>query len=225
MMDIILGNVKCHIHSINCGGPVVFWGMADRGDDSVNSVISYLEESKFSCTLFAFETENWNRDFSPWEMKCDDMYFEGCGSAVLKWIADFAVPYVKERYSNTDAYIIAGYSLSGLFALWAFYEMQIFKGVACCSASLWFEGWDEYAALAKAPVRSVVYLSLGGKEANSPNSVMASIGDKYKLQENRCKNDRNISKTVFEMNPGGHFSNTSKRIAKGIIRILKELQG
>jgi len=127
-------------------------------------------------------------------------------------------------YKN-DTYIIAGYSLSGLFAIWSFYETQLFKGLICCSASLWFDGWESYAATSSAPGESIVYLSLGGKEADSPNMLMASIGSKYKNQEKLCKADKNITKTVFEMNSGGHFANPPKRISKGIIRILKELQG
>ena len=225
MTDIIIENKKCHIHNVDTGGPVIFWGITDRGDDSLTSVISYLEEAALPCTLFAFEVEDWNGDFSPWKMHTEDFDFAGNGIATLNWLKNTAFPYAAIAFPKTDKYIIAGYSLSGLFALWAFYETQLFNGTACCSASLWFDGWDAYAKDKAAPKDSIVYLSLGGKEHNSPNAIMATIGEKYKLQEKICKADANIAKTIFEQNPSGHFANPPKRIAKGIIRILKELQG
>jgi len=225
MTDITLENIKCHIEPIGCGGPVVFWGMANRGDDAVSAVISYLHEAGVNCVLFAFEVSDWNSDFSPWAMHTDDFDFAGCGNVMLSWLKAVALPCVQTLFPENDTYIIAGYSLSGLFAIWSFYEIKLFRGLVCCSASLWFEGWESYAAAACAPCDSIVYLSLGGKEADSPNSLMASIGSKYKTQEKFCKADKNITKTVFEMNSGGHFANPPKRISKGIIRILKELQG
>jgi predicted alpha/beta superfamily hydrolase len=43
-------------------------------------------------------------------------------------------------------YIIGGYSLAGLFALWASTRTDLFFGVAAASPSVWFPGFIDYMA-------------------------------------------------------------------------------
>ncbi len=78
---------------------------------------------------------------------------------------------------------LAGYSLAGLFALWAAYECDTFSGIACCSGSLWFKNWDIYMREHILKRKCSVYLSLGGKEEKTKNAVMATVGDRTREQE------------------------------------------
>lgn len=221
-MEILLENRKCHIFEFGVKpSPTVFLGISNR-ESELSDICGYLENSGISCTLFAFEASDWNRDFSPWEMNVDDTFFHGGGKATLRWLENAAIPYAKELFPSSHL-LISGYSLSGLFALWAFYETGLFEAAACCSGSLWFDRWIDYAKSKTAPAGSIVYLSLGGKEANSPNPVMASIAMQYKLQADILKLDKNIAKTVFELNSGGHFANPPKRIAKGIVWMAENI--
>ena len=73
-------------------------------------------------------------------------------------------------------YYIGGYSLAGLFALWAACQTDLFRGVAAASPSMWFPGFLEY--IKEHPIRSGrVYLSLGDREEKTRNPVMATVGD------------------------------------------------
>ena len=89
--------------------------------------------------LIALRVGDWNADLSPWPAPAvfGREGFAGGASAtlaeVLKYCAD------RDR-----TYIIGGYSLAGLFALWAAYRTDVFSGVAAASPSLWFPGFLEY---------------------------------------------------------------------------------
>ena len=114
-------------------------------------------------------------------------------------------------------YYIGGYSLAGLFALWAAYQTDTFTGVAAASPSMWFPGFTEYMA-DNAIKCDAVYLSLGDKEAKARNPVMATVADKMsEAQEILKSKDVNIT---FEWNSGNHFKESDLRTAKAFAWVL-----
>lgn len=117
--------------------------------------------------------------------------------------------YCKDR---SRRYVIGGYSLAGLFSLWAAYQTDIFSGVAAASPSIWFPGFKEY--MEENPIRSsTVYLSLGDKEEKTRNSVMAKVGERIRdAYENLQESGVNC---VLEWNAGNHFKDAEVRTAKG----------
>ena len=68
----------------------------------------------------------------------------------------------------------------------------------------------------------IVYISLGGKEETTKNPVMQSVGVRTRNQLKLLKADPNCIAATLEMNPGGHFSDTANRIAKGIAYVLEK---
>ena len=65
----LLSGRKLYISQNGTGGPVIFWGMyPHRGNE-----VEHLRESLMEIApgqnfmLVAFQVEDWNRDFSPWE--------------------------------------------------------------------------------------------------------------------------------------------------------------
>ena len=203
------------------GGPLVILGIF-KGEEYAGEVYrevkNILPDGVF--TLAAFETADWDRDFSPWEAPgvMPGESFEGSGKETLSWVKSALEnelrPYI------TDKIYIAGYSLAGLFALWSLYESDLFDGGACCSASLWFSGWDSFSKTHSLKKPGKVYLSLGGKEEKSSNPVLATIGTATKQQETLLNDDKNIINHKYELNPGGHFANSTKRLAKGIAWLI-----
>lgn len=96
-----------------------------------------------------------------------------------------------------------GYSLAGLFALWAAYESDVFSGIICCSGSLWFPDWDHYVRNHVIQSKCSVYLSLGGKEEKAKNKVMAAVGDRTRAQEWLLQEDSMVESVVLEWNAEG----------------------
>lgn len=225
--DFVLSGFRCHTYSVGDSGPAVIWCAGTQSSsDPFGELLNFImpeEDSLAPFTLFCFEVDDWNDQLSPWPMNAVGMKFGNRGRDTLKWIQSEVVPYIKKTFPQTTQMAITGYSLAGLFSLWSFYESGIFKAVGCCSGSLWFQGWNEYADRAKTPHDCAVYLSLGGKESGSGNVVTSSIGAQYLSQKKRCENSKDVRALKYELNPGGHFSNPLKRVAKSVIWLIEEL--
>ncbi|MDO4978388.1 MAG: alpha/beta hydrolase [Eubacteriales bacterium] len=175
-------------------------------------------------TLVAYYVNDWNAEFSPWEARDSkgNKTFSGKGVTTLKWLEEKCIPYVKYHISDEAPVYLAGYSLAGLFSIWAMYENHLIKGVACCSGSLWMDGWKEYMEKHTAKENVYVYLSLGGKEEKTSDSKMARVGDRFREQEKLLKEDSYVKDSILEWNKGGHFADSGKRLAKGITWLLSQ---
>ena len=166
---------------------------------------------------------NWNRELSPWG--CDGTVrdaepFGGQASGFLDELLNQIIPQVESSLPRPPTWRgIAGYSLAGLFSLWALWQTDAFDRAASASGSLWFPGFIDYAhnhAMAATP--SAVYLSLGKKETKTPNRMMRHVLDDTHAME-KLLGDRGIP-AAFELNPGNHFAQTDLRMAHGIHWIL-----
>ena len=154
---------------------------------------------------------SWDADLSPWYApkvfkKGND--FAGHGEAFLQELQACVLPLLKDARRT----VIAGYSLAGLFALWAAGCTGIFDGAVSASGSLWFPGFTDW--LQEHPVHaSVVYLSLGDKEPLAKNPLMASVGQ---CTEQVYSTVKEYAQACFEWNEGNHFMQADERLAKGI---------
>lgn len=139
-----------------------------------------------------------------------------CGDAeeTLAYIENVLLPWVRRAYGDMPC-VLGGYSLGGLFALWAAYRTEIFDGICAVSPSLWVRGWDAYAE-GRVACADAVYLSLGDKEERVRNVRMAAVGDCVRRQASRLTRHFAEGKTVFEWNRGGHFDDEPGRMARGL---------
>lgn len=139
-----------------------------------------------------------------------------CGEAeeTLAYIEDVLLPWIRRAYGDMPC-VLGGYSLGGLFALWAAYRTESFDGICAVSPSLWVRGWDAYAE-GRVACADAVYLSLGDKEERARNVRMAAVGDCVRRQASRLTRQLAEGKTVFEWNRGGHFDDEPGRMARGL---------
>ena len=215
-----IDNKKCHVLEKGSDGPVILWMyFPHRGNEleHMEEVLDVELRSK-SLTLVACEVSDWNAELSPWEAPgmTDGDRFLGGGNLTLKWLEDKVIPWVKGKYESSGELLIMGYSLAGLFSLWSMYETDVFSGAICASGSLWIEGWSDYVKANNVKGKCKVYLSLGGKEEKTNNARMATVGDRTREMEKVLKADENVTDSVFELNSGGHFADSVKRMVKGI---------
>ena len=145
-----------------------------------------------------------------------DLKRDACGEAeeTLAYIEDVLLPWIRRAYGDMPC-VLAGYSLGGLFALWAAYRTESFDGICAVSPSLWVRGWDAYAE-GRVACADAVYLSLGDKEERARNVRMAAVGDCVRRQASRLTRQLAEGKTVFEWNRGGHFDDEPGRMARGL---------
>ena len=167
--------------------------------------------------LVAVQVENWNDDLSPWPAPpvWGKQGFVGRAGNTFAWLEQ-AVPGICQQYSIKEdcKVILGGYSLAGLFALWAATQTNALYGVAAASPSVWFPGWPEYEAAH--PIQAQrVYLSLGDREEYTRNQTMAAVGDNIRALHTALT--RRGTACTLEWNEGGHFKDTDLRTARALV--------
>ena len=170
------------------------------------------EFTKKDFLLAAFQVHDWNKDLSPWKAPAvfgREDFGEGAGDTLSK-----ILNYCTDK---TKKYYIGGYSLAGLFALWAVTRTDVFQGAACASPSLWFPGFEEYVQDHEILTENV-YLSLGDREEKARNPVMATVGDRVRAMH-ALLSDRKVHCTL-EWNEGNHFKDSELRSAKAFSWVL-----
>lgn len=172
--------------------------------------------------LAAFEIADWNRELSPWEAPpvFGRAPFGGRAEETLRFLLDRLLPDLFSRLSLPEdiPLCLGGYSLAGLFALWAATRTERFSGIAAASPSVWFPGWIDYVKAH--PLRtSRVYLSLGDREERARNPVMATVGDRIREQYEILRQDHIVT---LEWNPGNHFRASEKRSARAFCWIAAQ---
>ena len=99
-------------------------------------------------TLVAISCLDWNRDMAPWDSPAafkNGKPFTGGADDYLRLLVEEIIPRAEKELAGPPAWRgIAGYSLAGLFALYAIYQTDLFSRVGCMSGSLWFPGFKEY---------------------------------------------------------------------------------
>ena len=177
-----------------------------------NEVREIKKRTSKEFRFIATKVENWNDDLSPWKAPAVFKTEDFCGGASKTLENIIALCADKNR-----KYYIGGYSLAGLFALWAACQTDIFPGVAAASPSVWFPGFIDYMKTYKMKSQNV-YLSLGDREEKTRNPVMAQIGNCIK-EEYRCLLENGIN-CILEWNKGNHFKEADIRTAKAFAWIL-----
>lgn len=232
METTTIKNRQCYILAHNTAEEtcisVVYVGIDVEERQDIPTIEAVLQDllPETSYLVVLYESDNWNTDFSPWEAPpvFGKEPFTGGGVKLLQWLQEACIPEIESTYihKKTSKKYLAGYSLAGLFSLWAFYTDQTFAGVASCSGSLWFPGWRDFIAMAKAPNSSVVYLSLGDTEEKTKNVVMATVGDNTRETYRILAADIAVSARILVWNQGGHFKNPPERTAAGIAWLLQQ---
>ncbi len=182
-----------------------------------NEVKTIIEKAGDDFFLIALKVDDWNRDLSPWKTPVvfgDEAFGGGAEGTLSRVLAELNEPGKR--------YYIGGYSLAGLFALWAVFQTDKFEGVAAASPSIWFPGFVDYMKDNQIQTRKV-YLSLGDQEEKTRNPVMASVGDCIRAGYEILR-EKGTACTL-EWNKGNHFKDADIRTAAAFAWVIHEACG
>ncbi|MBR1852399.1 MAG: esterase [Lachnospiraceae bacterium] len=235
----MIGGKKCYFYG-DVEAPDILIQPVDAHDlELLDSEVALIEEGAKGkqFLLAAFLIEDWNRELSPWEAP-PVFGKDGFGAGAeetLRFVTEELLPEMVKSdavslgmsLGNMDArqkaerktICLGGYSLAGLFSLWAAYQTDLFQGIAAVSPSMWFPGWEQYIRAHEIRAEHI-YLSLGEKETKTRNQVMAKVGEMIRLQHERLLESAVCRECVMEWNPGNHFVDSDKRTAKGFVWVL-----
>ena len=190
--------------------------MVDDHDlDVIDNEVSLLQSlSGKDFHLLAFKVDRWNHDLSPWNAPAV------FGSEAFGDGAEATLSEVLELMKDSEKnYYVGGYSLAGLFALWAVYQTDAFKGAAAASPSVWFPGFLDYVKANDIRTQKV-YLSLGDREDRTRNPIMATVSDRIREMHDLLE-EREVTCSL-EWNPGNHFKDPDLRTAKAFSWLLHD---
>ncbi len=222
MISFALGQKKIQIFpSTLPDRPVIYLNTYGPEGEEVCQALDRLDCPEF--TLVAVSGLDWNHDMAPWEIppiSKNDTPCTGGADDFLQQLLGQILPQAEQQVLGIPPWRgIAGYSLGGLFAVYALCRTEVFSRAASISGSLWFPGIQEY--LFSHPFKTKprrLYFSLGSQEAKTRNPYLKMV--QQNTQEiYRYYLSQGIH-TVFALNPGNHFVHAVERTAAGIRWIL-----
>ena len=214
-----------------------------------------------SVSLVTVGVNLWEQNFSPWcapRVFAKGPNFGDGAQKTLDTLINQIIPWSESELTEPPTYrALVGYSLAGLFSLWAGVSQSgtsqqvacgchpvapdapqisataapqpddtpiiaTFQRIGAVSGSFWFPGLLDYVdhQLSAGVVGLThAYLSLGDREARTPNPQIMHVRENAELLANKLENAEITS--TFELNRGNHFQNVEGRMQKALDWLLK----
>ena len=199
----------------------VFHSFSDEGEAVYQEL---RKQNAPECHFLSIGIHDWQREMSPWPaaaLSKDGEDFSGGADVYLESLLTAILPWATERIHGKASFMgIAGYSLAGLFALYAMYKTDVFSRVAGMSGSFWFPEFKEFCkenTMKSLPEK--LYLSIGDQESKTRHPILRTMQENteellgyFKSLGIPCK---------YELNRGNHFQDVNLRCAEGILELLQ----
>lgn len=219
----IIQGKKCFLYENREADALLIQAVDAHDQEALDQEVEHIKAlTPVPFTLAAFLIEDWNRELSPWEAPAvfGKEHFGAGAAETLSYVTDALLPEIDPE--RKKCCYLGGYSLSGLFALWAAYQTDRFRGIAAVSPSVWFPGWERY--METNAIRSPeVYLSLGDREEKTRNQTMATVGENIRSGYELLRHTDSVERCTLEWNSGNHFAEPDRRTAKGFAWLLNGL--
>ena len=244
----IISGLSIHTQmSSVAGAPIVYL----LGDVADNSPVQVPE----GVSLVNIGVDLWEENFSPWcapRVFAKGPNFGDGAQKTLDTLINQVIPWAESELTEPPAYrVLVGYSLAGLFSLWAGVSPQVARGcqhdaatvqlaapqpgapyvdaptptfqrIGAVSGSFWFPGLLDYVDQqlnGGAVGLTHVYLSLGDREARTPNPQIMHVRENAELLASKLESAGITS--MFELNRGNHFQNVEGRMQKALDWLVK----
>ena len=258
----IISGLSIHTQMSSVAGVPVVYLLGDVADNSPVQVPAGV-------SLVNVGVDLWEENFSPWcapRVFAKGPNFGNGAQKTLDTLIDQVIPWAESELSEPPAYrVLVGYSLAGLFSLWAGVSQQVtcgcqpgtatgtpaapqqvargyqpddapsqpgaphvdapvatFQRIGAVSGSFWFPGLLDYVNQqlnGGAVGLTHAYLSLGDREARTPNPQIMHVRENAELLASRLESAGITS--MFELNRGNHFQNVEGRMQKALDWLVK----
>ena len=218
-----IGNRPCRIYAEAHAKYLLLQMTGEHELQSMNHEVAMIAQSGRHFLFAAIPVKSWNDALSPWEAPAvwDKESFGGKAGDTLRFLTEQVIPTLEQQFPLPEnvKIILGGYSLAGLFALWASTQTDLFYGVAAASPSVWFPGWMEFEQ--RHPIQAQrIYLSLGDREERTRNATLAVVGDNIRTLHSQLI--ARGADCTLEWNSGGHFKDAGLRTAKAFRWAMEE---
>lgn len=239
----IISGLSIHTQMSSVAGAPIVYLLGDVADNSPVQVPAGV-------SLVNVGVDLWEENFSPWcapRVFAKGPNFGDGAQKTLDTLINQVIPWAESELAESPAYrMLVGYSLAGLFSLWAGVSQQVARGcqpddapsqpdaprvdaptptfqrIGAVSGSFWFPDLLDYVdqQLSGGAVGLThAYLSLGDREARTPNPQIMRVRENAELLASRFENAGITS--LFELNRGNHFQNVEGRMQKALDWLVK----
>ena len=218
-----IGNRPCRIYGEAHAEYLLLQMTGEHELQSMDHEVAMIAQDGRNFLFAAIPVESWNDALTPWEAPAvrGTQGFGGKAGETFCFLTGKVIPTLKQQFHLPEnvKIILGGYSLAGLFALWASTQTDLFYGIAAASPSVWFPGWMEFEQ--QHPIQAQhIYLSLGDKEEHTKNAVMAAVGDNIRTLHSQLA--ARGADCTLEWNSGGHFKDADLRTARAFRWVMEE---
>lgn len=183
--------------------------------DSLAHPLPLPQGLSLSSQLIRYPVDDWEDALTPWPAPA---LF--AGEPPFGGEATSTVAALEQALPNNEPVALCGYSLGGLFALWAFMVSPRFCAATSLSGSLWYPGWlDWLTAHPRDLSGCAAFLGLGSKEARGPRPLMRTVDVATERTKQLLAGYG--AKTSFRSFAGGHTHHMEERLRWG----LQQLDG
>ena len=222
--ELTISGRKCRLFGSDRTECVLIQPSARHENATLDAEAGRIAElSSVPFVLATIELEDWMIDLMPWSDSnvSKDPEAGKHGQDTLEYVLLSLIPELKKRYGPLPI-ILGGYSLGGLFALWASAQSDSFKAVAAASPSVWIKDWIPFAKK-HAPMADTVYLSLGDQEEHVKNQAIARVGDCLRTQYRLLQEQIGANNCTLFWEQGGHFNDNEGRLARAFAWCMERL--
>ena len=133
-----IGGCDCTIYTTD-GAQILLLQPVDDHDQSLldSEVELICSHTDAPFNLVAFGIKDWMSELTPWPAPptFGKQPFGDGAEMTLGYVKNVLIPTLQERWGAMKV-VLGGYSLAGLFALWAGYNSDICDGIAAASPSV-----------------------------------------------------------------------------------------
>ena len=223
--EFLIDNRPCMVFSMPEPRSLVLTTLGAHERKDFQTLAQMLtKQTSVPFVLAAFTISDWETELAPWADPALSQRPEVGTQALatLDFVANALLPELQGRYGTLPV-ILGGYSLAGLFALWAAYQQPLFAAVAAASPSVWIRGWVPFVQ-SHALLTPNVYLSLGVKEEKTRNSALARVGDNIRVYHDLLTRSLGEEHTALIWHNGGHFTECTLRLAQALAWCISKQQ-
>ena len=222
MIECSIAGRKCRLYGSETPACLLVQPSARHENGTLEGEVAELARLAPTPFLLAtIELEDWTIDLMPWPDGniSRDPEAGRHGQETLDFIVQDLLPELERRYGALPV-VLGGYSLGGLFALWASCRTDRFRAVAAASPSVWIHGWLPFAKK-NVPMADALYLSLGEREEHVKNQAIARVGDNLRAYYELLQTQPGRCTLVWE--EGNHFNDNAGRLARAFAWCLKQI--
>ena len=170
--------VKLYIYRSNVQNATTIYFL--DGDQFEEAFNHWITNHRAALNFVLIASNNRTADYTPWPLQASETMpidFGGKAEEHLSFITTHVIPFCESEYgfaSSTEKRVMGGYSLGGLFSLYAAVNTDLFGTVLSCSSSLWYPDFLDY--LKERHFKAAhpkLYMSVGDQEGTTATNLTA----------------------------------------------------